>query len=73
MINFYRCAEEPEHVSTEDVEGVLSRQIEAKIDWNSIEDLPYFGLDEIALKKGHKDFVVIVSTRINDAVQIRPG
>jgi len=59
-----------EHVSTEDVEGVLSRQIEAKIDWDSIEDLPYFGLDEIALKKGHKDFVVIVSTRINDAVQI---
>ena len=59
-----------EDVSTEEVEGVLSRQIETKVDWDSIEKLPYFGLDEIALKKGHKDFVVIVSTRINDAVQI---
>jgi transposase len=59
-----------ECVSTEDVEGVLSRQIETKIDWDSIENLPYFGLDEIALRKGHKDFVVIVSTKINDAVQI---
>lgn len=59
-----------EEVSTEDVEGVLSRQIETNIDWDSIENLSYFGLDEIALKKGHKDFVVIVSTRINDAVQI---
>lgn len=59
-----------EDVSTEDVEGVLNRQMETKIDWDLIEELPYFGLDEIALKKGHKDFVVIVSTRINDAVQI---
>ena len=59
-----------EDVSTEEVEGVLSRQIETRIDWNSIAELPYFGLDEIALKKGHKDFVVIVSTRVNDTVQI---
>lgn len=59
-----------EGVSTEDVEGVLSRQIEIKIDWDSIEELSYFGLDEIALKKGHKDFVVIVSTRINNMVKI---
>lgn len=59
-----------EAVSTEDVEGVLSRQINTRIDWTSIEELSYFGLDEIALKKGHKDFVVIVSTRINNTVQI---
>lgn len=59
-----------EEVSTEDVEGVLSRQIETTVDWDSIGELPYFGLDEIALRKGHKDFVVIVSTRINDAVRI---
>jgi transposase len=59
-----------EGVSTEDVEGVLRRQMEKKVDWSFIEELPYFGLDEIALKKGHKDFVVIVSTRINNAVQI---
>lgn len=59
-----------EQVSTEDVEGVLSRQIETEVDWNSIGALPYFGLDEVALKKGHKDFVVIVSTRVNDSVQI---
>jgi transposase len=59
-----------EEISCEDVEGVLNRQIETEIDWGSIETLPYFGLDEIALKKGHKDFVVIVSTRVNDAVKI---
>ena len=44
--------------------------MEMHVDWVSIETLPYFGLDEIALKKGHKDFVVIVSTRVEDKVKI---
>ena len=59
-----------EDVSSEEVEGVLTRQVETSINWDLIEKLTYFGLDEIALKKGHKDFVVIVSTRMNDSVQI---
>jgi len=59
-----------EVVSCEDVEGVLDRQISTRINWSDIVALPFFGLDEIALKKGHKDFVVIVSTRINDSVKI---
>jgi len=59
-----------ESVSYDDVEGVLDRQIAAQVDWSDITELPFFGLDEIALKKGHKDFVVIVSTRINDNVKI---
>ena len=59
-----------EDVSCDDVEGVLDRQVETTVDWNSIEKLPYFGLDEIALKKGHKDFVVIVSAKINDVIQV---
>ena len=59
-----------EDLSSEDVEGVLNRQMEMHVNWDSIETLPYFGLDEIALKKGHKDFVVIVSTRVEDKVKI---
>ena len=59
-----------ESVSYDDVEGVLDSQIAAQVDWSDITELPFFGLDEIALKKGHKDFVVIVSTRINDNVKI---
>jgi transposase len=52
------------------VEGVLDRQISTRVDWSDMVALPFFGLDEIALKKGHKNFVVIVSTRINDSVKI---
>jgi transposase len=59
-----------ENVSCEDVDGVLTRQIDIRVNWDTIKNLTYFGLDEIALKKGHKDFVVIVSTKINDAIQI---
>lgn len=59
-----------EDLSSDEVEGVLNRQMETRVDWDSIETLPYFGLDEIALKKGHKDFVVIVSTRVEDKVKI---
>ena len=57
-------------ISNEDVEGALNRQVETSVDWELIKTLPNIGLDEIALKKGHKNFVVIVSTRIDDAVKI---
>jgi transposase len=43
------------------VDGIINRYIHQKVDWNTIKVIPVLGLDEIALKKGHKDFVVIVS------------
>ena len=36
-----------ESVSCDDVEGVLDRQIAARVDWSDITGLPFFGLDEI--------------------------
>ncbi len=44
--------------------GVLERQIETAVDWTRYTTLGVVGLDEIALKKGHRDFVVIVSARL---------
>jgi transposase len=43
------------------VDGIINRYIHQKVDWHKIKAIPVLGLDEIALKKGHKDFVVIVS------------
>jgi transposase len=43
------------------VEGIINRHIHQKVDWQAIKTIPSLGIDEIALKKGHKDFVVIVS------------
>jgi len=43
------------------VEGIINRHIHQQVDWQNIKAIPLLGIDEIALKKGHKDFVVIVS------------
>jgi transposase len=43
------------------LEGIINRYIHQKVDWQAIKTIPLLGIDEIALKKGHKDFVVIVS------------
>jgi transposase len=59
-----------EEVTYDDVEGVLNRQIEIKIDWNGLNCITVLGLDEISIKKGHKDFVVIVSAQIQGATKI---
>jgi transposase len=45
------------------VMGVLDRTIGREVQWQEYESLPTLGLDEIALKKGHRDFVVIVTVR----------
>lgn len=52
-----------EGIGYEAVMGVVNRRIKTRVDWPALERLAVLGLDEIALKKGHKDFVVIVTAR----------
>jgi transposase len=59
-----------EGVSYDDIEGVLDRQIKKQIDWSQLNKIKILGLDEIALKKGHKDFIVIVSTIVDGIIKI---
>jgi transposase len=53
-----------EGVAYDRVLGVLERRISASVDWWQYTALGVLGLDEIALKKGHRDFVVIVTARL---------
>ena len=46
--------------------GILNRRIDTKVDWNDFERLGVLGIDEIALKKGHRNYVVIITVRLND-------
>lgn len=55
-----------EKLSYDLVLGALRRQVAATVNWEEIERLEILGLDEIALKKGHRDFVVLVTTREAD-------
>lgn len=52
------------------VEGIINRYIEDKVDWTSLKKLEIIGIDEISLKKGHQDFVVIATTRTADGIRI---
>jgi transposase len=44
--------------------GVLERRISASVDWGQYEALGVIGLDEIALKKGHRNFVTVVTAHL---------
>lgn len=50
-------------ISEEAIEGILDRYLATRVEWEQWEWIGVLGLDEIALKKGHRDYVVIVTTR----------
>ena len=55
-----------EDIGYEAVMGILERHIQGEVDWNQFTRLDVLGLDEISLKKGHRDFVTIVTGRLAD-------
>jgi transposase len=59
-----------EKVSYDSVSGVVDRNIHHSVNWTMIKTLNVLGIDEISLKKGHKDFVVIITDRCDDEVRI---
>jgi transposase len=55
-----------EGLSYDRVAGALERRIEASTDWTGIAAIEVLGLDEIALKKGHRQYVTLVTGRMGD-------
>jgi transposase len=53
-----------EKVAYDCVLGALERRISASVDWGQYEALGVLGLDEIALKKGHRNFVTVVTAQL---------
>jgi len=52
-----------ECLSYSTIETVLNHRIVHSIDWSQFTDLITIGIDEISNRKGHKDFVAIVSAK----------
>jgi transposase len=50
--------------------GIIDRYISTEVNWESIRRLDVIGIDEIALKKGQKDFVTIVTMRVGNTTRI---
>ena len=55
-----------EGLSYESMAGALERRIETSVDWAGIAEIKTLGLDEIALKKGQRDYVTLVTGRLCD-------
>ena len=52
------------------VMGIIDRHISAEVDWAEIGGICILGLDEISLRKGHNDFITVVSRRCNGQVEV---
>ena len=53
-------------LSEETVTGVLDRWISTKVNWERFQSIKILGIDEIALKRGHKDYVVLITTPLKE-------
>jgi transposase len=52
------------------VMGIIRRHIDTEVSWDAIKSLDTVGLDEISLKKGHTDFVTIITARVDGKITI---
>ena len=50
----------------DEVEDIVARQFGKGMDWKTLNALPTLGIDELALKKGHRDFATIITARMAD-------
>ena len=55
--------EAKEDVTYAALEGILDRWIATSVEWQTLEPFATLGIDEIALLKGHRDFVAIISAQ----------
>ena len=52
-----------ERIGYKSVASALNRQVGRSIDWSNYSDLNTIGIDEISLKKGHNNYLTIISNR----------
>lgn len=52
------------------VTGVLDRFLAKQVNWDEFESIETIGVDEIALKRGHRDYVVMVTTPLATGVEV---
>ncbi len=48
------------------IQAALDRLVAGQVDWDNFKSLDTLGIDEIALKKGHDEYMTIISTRLSD-------
>lgn len=55
-----------EKIGYDTVEGTIERRISNEVNWDEYKKIGVLGLDEIAIKKGHRDFVAVITSQQAD-------
>jgi transposase len=53
-------------IGMDEVEDIVARQFGKGMDWKTLDALPTLGIDDLALKKGHRDFATIITVRLEE-------
>ncbi len=59
-------ASRKEAVGYDTVAGIIERRVKETVSWDEFKKLDVLGIDEIALRKGRKDYVAIITARQAD-------
>jgi len=59
-----------EDVGYEAVMGIIRRRIADEADWKKIKKLNVIGIDEISLKKGHQNFVTVITSYAGEQTEV---
>jgi len=52
-----------EDVTSDVLLGIIDRRLSMEVDWEEITEIVTLGMDEISLRKGHRSFIVIITSR----------
>ena len=59
-----------ENIGYKAISGMVDRYIETKVNWEDITEIGLLGIDEISLKKGYKDYVTLITSRVGKESRI---
>ena len=48
------------------IQSALDRQVKKEVDWSKIKNLETIGIDEIAMKKGYRSYVTVISAKLKE-------
>jgi transposase len=58
------------NITEKQVQGIVDRHVAGKVDWITFETLGVLGLDDLSLKKGYKDYISVLTSRVNGEIRI---
>ncbi len=59
-----------EDIGPDSIQGIVDKYISVTADWSKFVYLGLIGIDEISLKKGHRDFITVITSRTESGISI---